>query len=341
MYRFHARFFSKKKIFNFLKINEKRWKSKNIEPTKLDSVVRACDESLLSRDDQFLETLISIWKNGKNDSPPILKQEDTIKLKIGGDGRNVGRKQNHVMMTFCLRKPNHQYCICLYIGHEKYKDLIKIGNLFQYQLSDLQDNGIIDKDNIHWNIELFFPEIGDSCKNRKSAIFLAIKQENYIPDELHLLLRISDTLMECLFSDLIKKKEFSKQIKPAIELAFQNIKIHFDFFQSKSTRKQWNWTSLMDPVSQFIHDTRGKDIEYLWREFYYAQNWVRLFCRPTQGSINNSNQIKGTTMRGGTDGKSVVYNIMSFENRQLYYKINNTPKKIIVRNINSNKENTI
>src|SRR4051812_49958381 len=76
----------------------------------------------------------------------------------------------------------------------------------------------------------------------------------------------------------MKKKEFSKQIKPAIELAFQNIKIHFEFFQSKSTGKQWNWTSLMGPdkkkmlekfpVSQFVYGTREKDIEYLWREFY-------------------------------------------------------------------------
>jgi hypothetical protein len=45
-------------------------------------------------------------------------------------------------------------------------------------------------------------------------------------------------------------------------------------------------------------------------------------------------------MGGGTDGKSVVYNIMSFENRQLFYLINNTPKKIISRNIYiNNKEN--
>jgi hypothetical protein len=45
-------------------------------------------------------------------------------------------------------------------------------------------------------------------------------------------------------------------------------------------------------------------------------------------------------MGGGTDGKSVVYNIMSFENRQLFYLINNTPKKIIARNIDiNNKEN--
>jgi hypothetical protein len=45
-------------------------------------------------------------------------------------------------------------------------------------------------------------------------------------------------------------------------------------------------------------------------------------------------------MGGGTDGKSVVYNIMSFKNRQLFYLINNTPTKIIARNINvNNKKN--
>jgi len=45
-------------------------------------------------------------------------------------------------------------------------------------------------------------------------------------------------------------------------------------------------------------------------------------------------------MGGGVDGKSVVYNIMSFENRQLFYLINNTPKKIVSRNIDiNNKEN--
>jgi hypothetical protein len=61
----------------------------------------------------LLKVLISIWKNA---SPPILNLGDTIYLKIGGDGRNVGRKQKHVMMTFCLLnekeevlKPDHQY----------------------------------------------------------------------------------------------------------------------------------------------------------------------------------------------------------------------------------------
>jgi len=44
-------------------------------------------------------------------------------------------------------------------------------------------------------------------------------------------------------------------------------------------------------------------------------------------------------MGEGSDGKSAVYKIMSFENRQIYYLINNTSKKIVTRNIIANKEN--
>ncbi len=45
---------------------------------------------------------------------------------------------------------------------------------------------------------------------KKLLLFLAINQENYIPDELHLLLYILDVLIKYLFADLIKKKEFQK-----------------------------------------------------------------------------------------------------------------------------------
>jgi hypothetical protein len=47
----------------------------------------------------LLNTLIPIWKAGEN---PVRIPGDTLYIKIGGDGRNVGRKQNHVMITFCL-----------------------------------------------------------------------------------------------------------------------------------------------------------------------------------------------------------------------------------------------
>ena len=55
----------------------------------------------------------SIWNKS---NPPTLQPGNTVYLKLGGDGRNVGRKQNHVMITICLLnerdevlKPDHQY----------------------------------------------------------------------------------------------------------------------------------------------------------------------------------------------------------------------------------------
>jgi hypothetical protein len=49
-------------------------------------------------------------------NPCILNYGDTINLKLGGDGRNVGRAQNHVMLTLCILnesedvlKPDRQY----------------------------------------------------------------------------------------------------------------------------------------------------------------------------------------------------------------------------------------
>jgi hypothetical protein len=61
----------------------------------------------------LLKILIPIWKKGEN---PVITPGDTLYIKLGGDGRNVGRKNNHVMITFCLLnereevlKPDHQY----------------------------------------------------------------------------------------------------------------------------------------------------------------------------------------------------------------------------------------
>ena len=112
---------------------------------------------------------------------------------------------------------------------------------------------------------------------RKPELFPAIKQENYIPDELHLLLCISDVLMECFFNDLFKKKDFERLIKNQIEQTMKSIKVHFEFFKSKSHSGKWDWTSLMGPdkkkvlqhfpVTNFILEKRGEDIQKLWCDF--------------------------------------------------------------------------
>ena len=121
-----------------------------------------------------------------------------------------------------------------------------------------------------------------------------------------------------------KKKEFEQQIKNQIEKAMKNIKVHFEFFKSKSSGSKWNWTSLMGPdkkkvlqyfpVTQFILGRRGEDIQKLWRDFYNLylilkkqsvtdseigdykikiKEWINLFCRPNQGQINSALQIPG------------------------------------------------
>ncbi|GBC35292.2 hypothetical protein GLOIN_2v1828103 [Rhizophagus irregularis DAOM 181602=DAOM 197198] len=327
----------------------------------------------------LLKILIPIW------SKSILQPGETINLKLGGDRRNI-----------------------INIGKEKYETLAKVGHLFEYQLWDLKENGIYDDNGIHWPIEFFFSgdwkfmynimglnapnakyfclycncETGErwnmdlqwpinentKCK-KKPALFPAIKQENYIPDELHLLLRISDVLMECFFNDLFKKKEFEQQIKSQIEQTMKTIKVHFEFFKSKS------------------HGQRGEDIEKLWRDFYglyvvlrkpFLTNseiddfeikeditpYMHIFSKHVPEFLRNlkeknlslrifstssiekknHNQVRlffgRTTMGGEIKGKSVVHDIMEFENCQLYYLINNTPQEIQMRNINAeNKEN--
>ncbi|PKY55728.1 hypothetical protein RhiirA4_505150 [Rhizophagus irregularis] len=70
----------------------------------------------------LLQIFIPIWNES---NPPILQPGDTINLKLGGDGK------------------------------EKYETLAKVGNLFKYQLQDLQENGI-SVDGVHWPIELYF-----------------------------------------------------------------------------------------------------------------------------------------------------------------------------------------
>jgi hypothetical protein len=104
----------------------------------------------------------------------------------------------------------------------------------------------------------------------------------------------------------------------------KSIKVHFEFFKSKTQGNKWDWTSLMGedklkvlkkfPITQFINGKRGEDIQYLWHQFFQlykvlrkdnltdpeindfesqAKNWINLFCRPSQGKINSNIQIPG------------------------------------------------
>lgn len=87
--------------------------------------------------------------------------ESTLHIRISGDGRNVGRKVKHVMVTFTiLNKMNifnsdSHFALLIYPGAESY-DTLKIAlTLLIADLNDIK-TGFTDENGYQWNIELYF-----------------------------------------------------------------------------------------------------------------------------------------------------------------------------------------
>jgi hypothetical protein len=162
-------------------------------------------------------------------------------------------------------------------------------------------------------------------------LFQEIDQGNWIPDELHLMLQISDVLLQCLFYELIKQKDFISNIQTLIIEEMKRLHVYFEFYSPNTKNGKWEWTSLMGPdkkkilkdfqVANFFRKqqfTRGQEIQQLWHEFYRlykvmrkksitdeeinqfetdAKQWIRNFCRPTIGTMNSANQRDGMYLR--------------------------------------------
>ncbi|RHZ88040.1 hypothetical protein Glove_26g269 [Diversispora epigaea] len=163
----------------FIKINFSNFNNELKSDIYLDSILCACDESLISRDgyrqlaavqlslereyqnnlNTFLDeneevfinsdqigngsvrsliglliTLISDLTEGNN---PILQNNDIIKIKLSGDGRQIGR-------------------ICLYPGTENHELLTIAHKQIIEELTILYNNGFKDNNNIHWKVEFWF-----------------------------------------------------------------------------------------------------------------------------------------------------------------------------------------
>jgi len=128
-----------------------------------------------------------------------------------------------------------------------------------------------------------------------------------------------------------KKKEFADTTHLLIMEEMKNLKINFKFYPPSTPNGIWTWTALMGPdklkmlksfpVAYFFNQSQsqhGQQIQYLWRKFYElymtmrqqeltdqdidifeqnAKDWVRAFCRPTVGVINDANQQPGMYSR--------------------------------------------
>ncbi|GBC37891.2 hypothetical protein GLOIN_2v1784176 [Rhizophagus irregularis DAOM 181602=DAOM 197198] len=86
-----------------------------------------------------------------------------INLQISDDGRNVGHKVKHVIITCVilndivnLHKSDYHYTIILYSETENYELLQRMIELISNELNDLVLNGLRDSNDTIWTINPYF-----------------------------------------------------------------------------------------------------------------------------------------------------------------------------------------
>jgi len=234
----------------------------------------------------------------------IVNIGDKLFVKLGGDGRQVGRQVKHTMITICILnegdnvlKPDHQYAVSLQVGQEKYEYLAATLYNLNLELTELEKNGFKDSLDQHWSVELFVSadwkflalvlgingptanyfcfydnchksEIHDMKKvwtvqktmadiidnysvidgHQNPCILTSIPLKNWILDELHLMLRITDILFETLWERLTIERSFENILLPKLTSEFHRISVNIHFFCNEHSGNKWQWTSLMGPA---------------------------------------------------------------------------------------------
>ncbi|GBC29124.2 hypothetical protein GLOIN_2v1783867 [Rhizophagus irregularis DAOM 181602=DAOM 197198] len=274
-----------------------------------------------------------------------------IHLRVSGDGRNVGRKIKHVMVTIAIlndiqniHKPDHHYTTILFSGVEKYEVLEIMMASFIKELDEIKKNGLMIGE-IIWNFVLYFSSdwkflsicLGFNSANSKffcpwcqvskydqgndwkiskkmeniqeypghnrKPLFNMISLDNWVPDELHILLRIWDRLWCLVLAELKEFNQFDDICRDEIVKEMNRIGVNFQFWQEKSNT--WNHTSLMGDdkkkvlknfnFKRILPSSRANAIRELWDHFHQiylnlklknydaqqfrfeAEDWLELF----------------------------------------------------------------
>lgn len=218
-----------------------------------------------------------------------------IHLRISGDGRNVGRKIKHVMITMAIlddeqniNKPDYHYTIVLYPGIENYEILEVMMAPFIQELDELKNNGLTIN-GIIWNFELYFSSdwkflsicLGFNAANsnyfcpwcqiskrnqdnnqinwrinkkmenileypghNKKPLFNMVLLDHWVPDELHIMLRIWDRLWSLVLAELKEYNQFDNICRDEIIQEMNRIGVNFQFWQERGANT-WNHSSLM------------------------------------------------------------------------------------------------
>ncbi|CAG8770452.1 30431_t:CDS:2 [Gigaspora margarita] len=93
----------------------------------------------------------------------LYSSKPVINLQISGDGYNVRKKINHVIITLAildqkkeLYLSNNHYTIVIYSDIKKYELLKSATQPLVDELNELQQSGFVDKNEINWLINLYF-----------------------------------------------------------------------------------------------------------------------------------------------------------------------------------------
>jgi hypothetical protein len=155
----------------------------------------------------------------------------------------------------------------------------------------------------------------------REPLFHMILLKNWVVDELHIFLRITDRLWELMISDLCRETTDEEVWKDIILLEMKRLNISFQFWHEKNTNNL-SYTSLMGPdklkilkefdlFAIFQSITRAIQIHALWNQFnelyhlmkdrnttgkffrYKARSWLDAFTAPSVGHPNRSDFVRG------------------------------------------------
>jgi len=175
---------------------------------------------------------------------------------------------------------------------------------------------------LEWNIskemEIIKSNYQAYAGHKNAPIFTMIPLTHWIPDELHLMLRITDRLWSLMLEETGYQR--NEKIREKIKDEMSRIRVHFEFWQSQGSNN-WNYTSLMGEdkmkvlknfdIESVLPKNRSDLIHELWNDFDIlytalrdsttdpaflknkAKLWLNKFLTPSIGDPHKKNYIKG------------------------------------------------
>ncbi|GBC03881.1 hypothetical protein RclHR1_05390003 [Rhizophagus clarus] len=189
-----------------------------------------------------------------------------------------------------------------------------------YNMEEIPQGNLSKEWTINKNINKLIEKNNYYEGHSRKPLFDMIPLDHWLPDELHVMLRITDRLWSLLIAELVEQNSFNDTARKIIIDEMKKIKVNFQFWQDQGS-KTWNYTSLMGndklKVLQFFDLTkilsrrRAAIVRDLWDKFYElyikmkdpttnaedfkndAKNWLTLFLTPSEGIPNTREFKKG------------------------------------------------